>query len=697
MSEERWVPRSVIGLVVLGLLVRTVELGARIFHWDEGRVGFWIVRFHETGQFAYRPIIHGPFLPIVNNALFDVLGTTDFAARLPVAVVGGLLPLVALALRTRLSDRETVALAAVFAADPLLVYYSRFMRSDVLVGGFAFAAFALAIAAIDRRRGTLFVPAAGLLALGFTAKENALVYVLCFLGAGVLLVDHRLVRTAARTDSGLDALFDAAVSVAHAADRWTLGGRVRAAASRRWGRRVGITVHCAVWVPVVAVVASGVAVGVFAFFYAPRPAIWEAVSGTRPAGPVFDAATRGAVERFAQQWVESSRGNPYPAYFADLGQTLVYGSGVTLALAAIGFLADGYGVGRRASSPGSTAVRADGGSTEDDDSAEESGPTDDAGSAEKSGSAEESESTDDSRLSDDNESGDRSSKLAPDSGAARDPIGSDRVETAGWGGSRPLVAFTVYWAAASLLGYPVATDIQAPWAAIHVVVPLAVPAAVGLTVLVETARSALSAGETVDAALAGLVVLAAAGGVVGANADYWNASTAEDQPVLQWAQPENDLKEVVPIAAQSADEPGTDVLFIGTRRPSNGERLFAVGNESQADQPPPPGGWFDRLPLPWYAESRNLTVESTPIDDRFGRLESSPPPVVIAFPWDREAAAARLSGYETRTYLFRLWGEEVVVFIDRDALGGSEAANTDLDAPTAGVEAPLTGSPALVG
>ncbi len=587
---------AVIGVTLLALLLRFVDLGGRVFHWDEGRVGYWALRFHETGEFFYRPIIHGPFIPVVNNTLFDLLSVSDFVARLPVAVLGGLLPLSALLFRDRLSDRETVALALLLAVDPMLLYYGRFMRSDVVVGSFAFAAFALVVAGVDRQNGLYAVPAAVSLALAFTAKENALVYVLCLAGAAVLLVDHRLTAIATRTNSLVDAVVDTAIAALRALDNWTAGKRLRRAAASRVDRRgTAVAVHLAVWVPVVTVAAVTAGLGVLVFFYAPRPDLWQALDGTRPLAPVLEAATLGAGERFVDSWVSAGEGNPYLAFAWDLLETVVYGSGVVAALGVIGFFADGYG-----------------------------------------------------------------------------------------GRNRRLVAFTAYWALVSLLGYPVGTDIQAPWLAVHVVLPLCVPAAVGLVRVVDTAEAALVDDAGLRVGVAVFLLVAAGGGVVVANVDYWNTADEEDRAVIQWAQPENDIQATLATVDRVVrTNDGTDVLYVGTTPPRGDNSQLYVANESGLDRAPPVRGWHSRLPLPWYTERANATVASTLPSARYDGFPSDPPPVVIAHSWDRENVSARLPAtYETHQHKFKLWGEEIVLFVDGEAVQRSRQRTTTVRSET---------------
>ncbi|MFW5935418.1 MAG: flippase activity-associated protein Agl23, partial [Halolamina sp.] len=202
----RWARRrpveAVLALTALALLLRLVALGGRTMHWDEARVAYWTLRYVRGAGVAYRPIIHGPFLPIVVGALFDRLGPTAFAARLPVAVVGGLAPLSALPFRrpaessttatgsTRfgLSDEETVALAALLAVTPSLVYYSRFMRSDVPLAVFALFALGFAVRALATGRRRHVVAAGLFVGLAVPTKENVLLYAACAGGAAAVAI-----------------------------------------------------------------------------------------------------------------------------------------------------------------------------------------------------------------------------------------------------------------------------------------------------------------------------------------------------------------------------------------------------------------------------------------------------------------------------------------------------------------------------
>ncbi|WP_152040456.1 flippase activity-associated protein Agl23 [Salinigranum salinum] len=568
---------AVLGFVLLSLLVRVVSLGGRVMHWDEGRVGYWILRYHETGVHSYRPIVHGPFLPIVNDYLFVLLPASDFAARLPVALVGGFLPLAAWLFRDFLDDDEVVAFAALLALNPLLVYYSRFMRNDVLVAAFSLVALGFLLRLLVTRRLAYLLGAGAMFGLAFTTKGNALLYVLCFLGAGVLVLDHRLVRETREGTRLGDVLVE----------RWPKG-------VARWITSQGPTRERAL------ARTGGYLVGsvalfflVVVFFYAPRPDLWSALSNPAALPGVVEAGTVDPAEQFYGTWVDGAhQDHDYLPYLYDYLETLAYGAPVVVAFGALGAVVDRY--------------------------------------------------------------------------SAANP------------GFRPLVAFATYWGLASVVGYPLATDIQAPWAAVHAVVPFAVPAAVGVVFVVRTGHDAFTQDDLVSTGLAALLVLAAVGGAVGANVAYWNSTEEADKEVLQWAQPGNDLREsLADVRTVSAANDGTDVLFYGTTTPGGDSVELYVSDESSADTPPPGGpAWHSRLPLPWYLELYDAEVTSTDPETPVEEALANPPPVVVAHDWDRQKLEPYLEGYTAREHAFKLWGEHIVVFVDEEAL---RAAQDDPD------------------
>ncbi|UWG47597.1 putative membrane-bound mannosyltransferase [Halanaeroarchaeum sp. HSR-CO] len=539
--------RTTIGVLVITLLaiaVRFVGLGSRVFHWDEARVGYWILQYMETGVWSYRPIVHGPFLFHVNDVAFGLFGPTDFVARSVVALVGALLPLSALLFRDRLKRLETLAVAAFLAFNPILLYYSRFMRNDVLVAAFAFVALGSFVRLHDTGRRRYLYAGTGAFALAATTKEIFVVYLAVWVGTVILLLDNRLV--AAR----------------HRGEPWhSVGTRYRSATTdflAEWTIPLGI--------------AAVEFLAIVTFFYAPRPDLYQALGAPTQLPAVLQAATVGAWQELWGTWVAGGHEHSYVDYLVEdvrrLGATAVAIVGFGL----LGFVIDRYG--RR---------------------------------------------------------------------HPRD------VVTVGFG-----------WAAAIFVIYPAITDISAAWGLVHTVVPLAIPAAVGLGYVIEQGGGLVRDEDRVGSVIIAVLLLVATVQVgVTAYDTSFDSPQAYDNPLVQYGQPAGEmqatLEDVESIAASNG---GTDVLFYGEH--------FYVANESEPQEGP---NWTNRFPLTWYLDRADADLAST---KRPGDLDD-PPPVVIARASDYSTVNDSLDGYESLTYELTSRGTETVFFIDRSALENSTA------------------------
>jgi len=316
---------AVVAVALLALAARLVGLGARPFHWDEARVGYWSLRYLDSGAFEYRPVAGGPFLYVVERYVLGTVGTTDAAARGVVAVVGGLSPLAALLFRRpaaadasprpryRLTDAETVAMAGLLAASPVLLYYGRFLRGDVPLAVFGLVVVGCALRLLRADEGTDARPyrylGAAALALAVATSAFVVAYLVCWLVAAALVVDQRRLVGAGR---------DGRPRLESALER--LRGSARDALG---AVAVFLVVHL--------------------FFYAPRTG-----GSIRPSLATVEAAFLGAARKFyGVRIVGRRQGGEHQLlpYLSDHAETLLAASAVVLALAAVGFVADRYGRG----------------------------------------------------------------------------------------------------------------------------------------------------------------------------------------------------------------------------------------------------------------------------------------------------------------------------------------------------------------
>jgi uncharacterized protein (TIGR03663 family) len=310
---------AVVALTVVALALRLVGLDARPFHWDEARVGYWSLRFLDSGAFEYRPVAGGPLLYVLGRAVFALVGATDATARAVVAVIGGLAPLAALLFRgrssedgtprDRLDDAEAVALAGLLAVSPVLLYYGRFLRGDVPLAVFSLVVVGCAVRVLNGGGAGYRYLGAAALGLALASSAFVVATLACLLTAAALTVDQRrLVGDGTSAREGLE----------HAVGR--LRGSTRSALGT-----------------------LGVLLAVHLFFYAPR------VGGSiRPSLSTVEAAFLGAARKFYGVRVAGRRqGGEHELlpYLSAHVETLLAASGVVLALALVGFLVDRYGHG----------------------------------------------------------------------------------------------------------------------------------------------------------------------------------------------------------------------------------------------------------------------------------------------------------------------------------------------------------------
>ena len=533
-----------VGIAVLALAIRLLGLGARVAHQDEARVASWILHYMAVDAWEYRAIIHGPFLPHVNGVVFTHLGASDFTMRLPVAIVGGLFPLSAWLLRERLERRELLFLGTLFALNPILLYYSRFMRNDLLLGAFAFVAFALVVRTVDTENQWYLLAAGLALGLAFTTKENALLYPITWAGGLVLLFDQRLFLARYR-DRGLYETGKGAIVQA-----------LRGLWRTRYGVVGGLLVFAVVLVS----------------FYAPKPDLYTALTNPAQIPTVLEAATLGTWDKFVDLWGSTGmQEHSYVDFLGHLLKVVAVGGLTTAAFSVVGFITERY---------------------------RERGP-------------------------------------------------------------RDLVAIAFYWGLASLVGYPIVSDIKSGWTAVHVLIPLAIPAAVGLALVLRRAERAVRRDQQQTAAIAITLLLGAGlvtlGGGVAVNAVY----PADDRnPAVQYAQPAGDMKPTLAeIEVVAVENEGIDVLFYG-------EEFYNSGDlEQQSSLDIETGGydgWFDRLPLPWYLEQYDARVGST---QDTSVIADRDPPVVITLREDADELDGHLDGYREVEHQGYLHSRPIVFYL----------------------------------
>lgn len=552
---------SVVIITILALASRLVFLGDRIAHYDEGRVAYWALNYLDTGSISYRYIVHGPFIQYVDAFLFGLFGPSDAISRVPVALVGGLLPLAALLFREHLRSTEVVALATFLAFNPVLLYYSRFLRSTLLVAAFLFVAFGLLVRGFDTHRVRYLYAASTFVAIGFAAKENAIIYLVVWIGATILLADHVLFRPHT-DDSGY----------AVASQYWFRGRELVRSAGRRRLARYGC--HA------VGIVFTFLLVALF--FFAPRSGgegigLWYALSHPSSVPELLDVTYTDVSAGF-EYWFSGSsepgchKDNLIDAYGCFLGrfiQTLVVAAAPLTLLAVCGFLVERYNVSR----------------------------------------------------------------------------------------PRFLVMFASYWGFVSVLGYPLGTDIYGAWITVNALVPLAIPAAVGLAYIYRQGRAAVTAD---DYAVAGLLAVAIVllVGQVGATAmtTVYLAPQSADNNLVQYAQPTDDFRPTLERVQSVSDDGDVSVVIYGDE---------LVHSEKKSSIPPYCARLANGLPIQWYLAKDDVDVTCAIDREALEKsFDGGRPSLIIARGSNVSELRRQLDGHKARTFDLRAPGEETVFLVE---------------------------------
>ncbi|WP_435348972.1 flippase activity-associated protein Agl23 [Haloarchaeobius sp. HRN-SO-5] len=649
---------AVLAAALLASAMRLYDLGARTAHWDEARHGYAVLRYAATGTWEYRPILHGPLLAHANELLVGLLGPGDAVVRLVPALVGGLLPLSAWLFREHLRRSEVVALAGLLALNPALLYYSRFARTDVLVATFALVAVGLAVRLADTRDPRYLYAASVAFALAVASKENALVYAACWVGSGALLVDHRLFRKRwSLVGSGdrrvavpdwLRSRIDGPVvlfAVLNPVVLWLVDGTTLLVAIVL----LLVAVRCALWTLPEDGEGAAVVIGVGAAAFALLLFVGEAVLATYAVAWVVAAAyvlgvlLRGsAAGRTLHLWRA-------PALLAGVLFMLV----VTVAYVPRGATLDALWT-TPAVLPGLV----------------EAALFDswDAASDLWFGAAQDQGILD---------YGPFFLRALVAGAAVTCLFGlvgflADRY---GDGGPRDVVAFSAYWGFASVALYPVVMYGKGPWHAVHVAVPLAVPAAVGLSLAWRWGREAVADRRVVSASLAVLVLTGATGAAAGAAVQTsYLGPTSPDNVLVQTGQPGTDLRPAVAHAeaAAAGNAEGPDVVYYGA--------FFAMDDESAADALPVEDewgwrddewttvadneNWYHRLPLPWYFEQAGMESTSARNVSELSHALASNPPVVVTRATHADRVSTYLGGgYERYRVNVTAGGTPTVLFV----------------------------------
>ncbi len=175
-----------VAILVVAIALRFWDLGSRAQHHDESMHSFYSWELYRGRGFIHDPLLHGPFLYYATAVIYFLFGASDYTSRVAPALFGLGIVIAPYFLRRWLGRYGAVAAAGMFAISPGFLYFSRFIRMDIVVAAFEILIFIAVIKYLDERKDLYLYLLAAALAFAFSTKEIA--YITTFIFGTFLVI-----------------------------------------------------------------------------------------------------------------------------------------------------------------------------------------------------------------------------------------------------------------------------------------------------------------------------------------------------------------------------------------------------------------------------------------------------------------------------------------------------------------------------
>ena len=174
-------------LILVALSMRLWDLGSRAVGYDESLHLYYSFRLAEGFGFQHSPLMHGPLQFHGVAAFFFLFGDSDYMARVLYAIFGTALVGVPYFLRHRLGTAGALVTATLLAFSPMMLFYSRYARNDIIMAVWTLGLVVLLWRFLDEGKTRYLYIGALTLALAFATKETTFM-VVAILGSYLLIV-----------------------------------------------------------------------------------------------------------------------------------------------------------------------------------------------------------------------------------------------------------------------------------------------------------------------------------------------------------------------------------------------------------------------------------------------------------------------------------------------------------------------------
>jgi predicted membrane-bound mannosyltransferase/DNA-binding beta-propeller fold protein YncE len=163
-------------ILLLAVLSRFYDLGARVVSHDETSHVYYAWRLFRGMGYSHDPITHGPFQFHFLALIYFLLGDNDYTIRVPAAItsVGAIIFL--WKYRRYLGSWGTFGAALMFLISPFLLYYGRYTRNEAFSVLFGVVTIWAILRYLETSKPRFLYWLTAATVLHFTAKETAFIY-----------------------------------------------------------------------------------------------------------------------------------------------------------------------------------------------------------------------------------------------------------------------------------------------------------------------------------------------------------------------------------------------------------------------------------------------------------------------------------------------------------------------------------------
>ena len=163
-------------ILLLAILSRFYDLGARVISHDETSHVYYAWRLFQGMGYSHDPITHGPFQFHFLALIYFLLGDSDFTARIPAAITSVLTILFVWKYRRYLGKWGTLAAALMFLISPFMLYYGRYVRNESFVALFGVVTLWAILRYLETSQPKYLYWLTAASVLHFTTKETSFIY-----------------------------------------------------------------------------------------------------------------------------------------------------------------------------------------------------------------------------------------------------------------------------------------------------------------------------------------------------------------------------------------------------------------------------------------------------------------------------------------------------------------------------------------